>query len=62
MKHRSDYRIMKTHKKGYYTYYRVQKRFLFFFWEDYSRAFDYISEAERWISDNLVVETTEVVE
>lgn len=62
MKHRSDYRIMKTRKNGYYTYYHVQKRFLLFFWEDCSRAFDHIHQAERWISDDLVIETREVVE
>lgn len=60
MKHRSDYRIVRFHKKGYYTYYQVQERFLLLFWLE-MRHFDYIHQAEKWISDQLVVEERKVV-
>lgn len=62
MAHRTDYRIIKIQKKGYYTYYRVQRQFLLFFWTDCSRAFDDVATAERWITDELVVQTMEVVQ
>lgn len=61
MKHRSDYRIIKIEKKGYYKYYRVQEKFLLFFWSDCSCSFNDIPSAEKWISDDLVVQTNEVV-
>lgn len=62
MKHRSDYRIIKIHKKGYYTYYRIEEKFLSMFWLDCSRAFDSVAQAEGWIADRLVVQTREVVQ
>lgn len=61
MAHRTDYRIIKIQKKGYYTYYRVQQKTLLIFWLDCSRAFDDVASAERWIADDLVVQTKEVV-
>lgn len=61
MKHRSDYRIVKVHKKGYYTYYQPQERFLLFFWLDMGRCFDDIPSTKSWIDNQLVVEKREVV-
>lgn len=62
MAHRTDYRIIKIEKEGYYKYYRVQQKCLLFFWIDCSRAFDDVATAERWIIDDLAVETKEVVQ
>lgn len=60
MAHRSDYRIVKVHKKGYYTYYQVQRNFLLFFWNSEGN-FDDVDRAQIYINDQLVEETREVL-
>ena len=57
----STYRIININKPGFYNYYRVQERFLFFFWYDVSRAFDEIKQAQAYIKDQEIVETKTVV-
>ena len=57
----STYRVVEIKKDGYYKYYRVQERFLLFFWVDESRAFDSLSEAHAWIKDREVKQVTTVV-
>lgn len=61
MKHRSNYRIIQIHKKGFYTYYKVQKRLLWFFWIDDSPGYDNIARAYRWIDTQSAVEKRSVV-
>lgn len=60
MAHKSDYRIVRVNKKGYYTYYQVQRRFLLFFWNS-ERNFDDVVGAQTYIDDQLVEETREVL-
>lgn len=57
----SKYRIIEIKKDGYYKYYRVQERYLLFFWVDVSRAFDTTSQAEVWLKDEKVRQVTTVV-
>lgn len=57
----SKYRIIEIKKDGYYKYYRVQERYLLFFWVEVSRAFDTISQAESWLKDQNVRQVTTVV-
>lgn len=57
----NTYRIIQIKKEGYYKYYRVQERYLLFFWVDTSRAFDTISAAQAWIKDQNARQITTVV-
>lgn len=57
----SKYRIIEIKKDGYYKYYRVQEKYLLFFWVEISRAFDRVSEAQAWIKDESVRQVTTVV-
>lgn len=57
----SKYRIVNLKKSGFYDYYRVQERFLFFFWNDIGRAFDTEKQALSYIEDQKIVETKTVV-
>lgn len=57
----NKYRIVLHEKKGFYKYYKVQRSFLFFFWLNDSRAYDYIEQAKQYINDSAVVETRTVV-
>lgn len=55
------FRIIKVHKPGYYSYYEVQQRFMLFFWFNHQECFDTTIQAEKYIADQFVVETKEVV-
>ena len=57
----TQYRIIEIKKDGYYKYYRVQEKYLLFFWVDASRAFDTISQAESWLRDEKVRQIITVV-
>ncbi|ATN92880.1 hypothetical protein QGX11_gp117 [Pseudomonas phage PPSC2] len=62
MLHRIDFRIVKVSKESYFTYYKVEKRFMLFFWEQSaSPYFDSTAEAEEWIKEQLATRTEEVV-
>lgn len=57
----SKYRIIEIKKDGYYKYYRMQGRYLLFFWADESGAFDEISEAHAYIKDQEAKQVITVV-
>lgn len=57
----TKYRVVRYHRKGYYTYYRVQRRFLLFFWGDDSKAFDHLHQAKHWIAEQANKDTQQVV-
>lgn len=57
----SRYRIIEVKKDGYYKYYQVQESFIFLFWVDIERSFNSVEEAQSWIKDRSVKETTRVV-
>ncbi|WP_391559699.1 hypothetical protein [Robertmurraya sp.] len=57
----NKYRIVEIRKDGYYKFYRVQERYLLFFWIEIGRAFDTIPQAESWLKDEKVRQVTTVV-
>jgi len=61
MKHRSDYRIVKVHKEGYYTFYTVQRKKWKLFWVDLHAGYNSVEEALSWINNETTVEVREVV-
>lgn len=55
------YRIVEISKPGYYHYFRVQRNWLFFFWDN-EKACDTIEEARQFIKAQQVIETKKVVQ
>ncbi|UAV84669.1 hypothetical protein PHB09_174 [Pseudomonas phage PHB09] len=53
------FRIVKVRKKGFYTYYQVERKYLFLFWSSEGH-FDDLESALKFIEDCNVEETREV--